>query len=448
MNIGGENIIAMRVDASEHEGWWYEGGGIYRHVWLMVTDNLHVEPWGIAVQAEPNLCTMSAALKINANIVNKYFERKTVQVISEIKDKDGQVISKTNETITISGWDNAEIHLGHTLENINLWDLERTYLYSIVLKLLLEGAICDEDTVSFGIRKMQFDADSGFILNGKNIKVKGLCCHHDHAGVGIGLPESVIEYRMMQLKGMGANAIRISHYPASVELLNLCDKLGILVFEETRRMSSAQEDIECLTAMVKRDRNHPSIFLWGIGNEEIFSQHRPETIRTTLTMKAEVRKLDPTRPITSAVVCWDGEQRYDNAEKYVDVTENLDVMGFNYCPTAWDDYHRRMPKQPIIITEASTNSGTRGCYHTDESMGQYYVLDADNIEKVKNTRKAVKKDVGENEWKYFAERPYLAGIFLWTGFDYRGEPTPLQYPAVYSQFGIFDYCGYEKDNYY
>ena len=133
LNIGGENIIAMRVDASEHEGWWYEGGGIYRHVWLMVTDNLHVEPWGIAVQTEPNLSTMSAALKINTNIVNRYFERKTVLVISEIKDKDGQVISKTNETITINGWDNAEIHLGLTLENIDLWDLERPYLYSMAL---------------------------------------------------------------------------------------------------------------------------------------------------------------------------------------------------------------------------------------------------------------------------------------------------------------------------
>ena len=211
-------------------------------------------------------------------------------------------------------------------------------------------------------------------------------------------------------------------------------------------MSSAPDDISSLKTMVMRDRNHPSIFLWGIGNEEIFSQHRPETARTTRTMKAELRKLDPTRPITSAVVCWDGERRYDNAEKYVDVTKELDIMGFNYCPTAWDDYHERMPEQPVIITEASSNSGTRGCYDTDESRGHYYVLDEKNCEKVENKRKAVKKDMGEYEWKYFAERPYLAGIFIWTGFDYRGEPTPLQYPAVYSQFGIFDYCGFEKDN--
>ena len=448
LNIGGENVIAMRVDSVEREGWWYEGGGIYRHVWLMVTDNLHVEPWGIAVQAEPDLNTMSAAIKIKANIANKYFEEKTVRVIAEIKNKDEYVISKANESITISEWDNTEIPIGLTLENIDLWELERPYLYSLTLKLFVDDVICDEDTVSFGIRKMQFDADRGFILNGKNIKVKGLCCHHDHAGVGIGIPDSVIEYRVMQMKRMGANAVRVSHYPASVDLLNICDRLGMLVFEETRRMSSAPEDIECLKAMVKRDRNHPSIFLWGIGNEEIFSQHRPETVRTTQTMKAEIRKLDPTRSITSAVVCWDGEQRYDNAEKYVDVTKNLDVMGFNYCPTAWDDYHSRMPKQPIIITESTANSGTRGCYNTDESTGQYYVHDTDNVNKVKNTRKAVKKDMGENEWKYFAERPYLAGIFLWTGFDYRGEPTPLQYPAVYSQFGIFDYCGFAKDNFY
>ena len=213
-------------------------------------------------------------------------------------------------------------------------------------------------------------------------------------------------------------------------------------------MSAAPIDIEGLRAMIKRDRNHPSIFLWGIGNEEIFAQDRPEMARATVTMKMEIRKLDPRRPVTSAVVCWNGKERFDNAAAYVPVTKNLDIMGFNYCKTAWDDYHERMPEQPVIITEASSNSSTRGCYNTDEDKGQYFILDNDNINKVKNKRKAIKKDMGEGEWKYFAERPYLSGIFIWTGIDSRGEPTPLVYPAVYSQFGVCDYCGFPKDNYW
>ena len=473
INIGGENIVAMRVDATEREGWWYEGGGIYRHVRLEVVDSVHIEPWSVSVQAKPDLENRTASVKISAKIRNRYFEEKLVRVEVELRNQDGNAcstlirvehrpnakMSKGDVSLTpcqlaggymapIKEWDNIEYSGELVLEDIALWDLDHPYLYSAVIRLYLGDTVCDDYMVKFGIRDMKFDCDSGFYLNGKNIRIKGLCCHHDHAGVGIGIPDSVNEYRIIKMKSMGANALRIAHYPASPELLDICDRLGMLVFEETRRMSSAPEDIECLKAMVKRDRNHPSIFLWGIGNEEIFSQHRAETVRTTRTMMAEVKKLDPTRSITSAVVCWDGEQRYDTAQKYVEVTKNLDVMGFNYCPTAWDDYHQRVPRQPIIITEASSNSGTRGCYSTDESAGQYYVLDEDNGEKVANKRKAVKKNMGEDEWKYFAERPYLAGIFLWTGFDYRGEPTPLQYPAVYSQFGIFDYCGFEKDNYY
>ena len=448
VDFDGENIIAVRVDASEREGWWYEGGGIYGHVRLEVVDNVHVKPWGIAVRSVPGSDKKTAETGMEVSVLNRCLEKRELLIETEIRDREGHLQTKGEKTVTAAAWDEAKCSLGLTLDGIHLWDTEDPYLYKAVIRVFSDGRLCDEREVSFGIRELRFDADSGFYINGKHLRIQGVCCHNDHAGAGIGIPDSVNEYRLKKLKSMGANAVRSSHYPASPALLDMCDRLGMLVYEETRRMSSAPDDIEALKAMVMRDRNHPSVFLWGIGNEEIFSQHRSETARTTRTMKAEVRKLDPTRPVTSAVVCWDGERRYDNAEKYVDVTKELDIMGFNYCPTAWDDYHERMPEQPVIITEASSNSGTRGCYDTDERRGHYYVLDRENYEKVENKRKAVKKDMGEYEWKYFAERPYLAGIFIWTGFDYRGEPTPLQYPAVYSQFGIFDYCGFEKDNYY
>lgn len=448
VNYGGENVIAVRVDAREREGWWYEGGGIYRHVWLEYTGSISAEPYSVFVNALPDLKKGTAKIDIQAVIQNYSLENKTVFAEAEIRDADGNVITGTDGAVSVNAWDKAG-YAGHVeIDNVKLWDLDNPYLYSAVLRLYIDETVCDEVTVNFGIREMRFDADSGFYLNGKNIKIKGVCLHHDHAGVGIGIPDSVHEYRVNRIKSMGANAIRSSHYPASPEMLDICDKLGVLVFEEQRRMSTAPEDLECLKAMVKRDRNHPSIFLWGIGNEEIFAQDRPEMARATVTMKMAVRKLDPTRPITSAVVCWNGKERFDTAEGYIPVTKNLDVMGFNYCKTAWDDYHKRMPHQPVIITEASSNSGTRGCYSTDESVAQYYVLDDNNLDKIKNKRKAVKKDMGEEEWKYCAERSYISGIFIWTGIDYRGEPTPLVHPAVYSQYGILDYCGFPKDNFY
>lgn len=266
--------------------------------------------------------------------------------------------------------------------------------------------------------------------------------------MGIACYKDIWEYRLRQMKSMGMNAYRSAHHMMAPEVLELCDELGILVMGETRRMSSAPEDLEALRTLVRMSRNHPSVFIWSIGNEEVFSQDKPETIRTTITMRTIVNKLDGTRPVTSAVVCWNGVERFDTAEKYEPVTEQLDVMGFNYCKAAWDPYHASKPEQPIIVTEASANSSTRGCYETNEAAGQYYILDPDNERKCKSGKKAVRKDMAEQEWKYVADRDFLMGTFLWTGMDYRGEPTPLAYPSVYSHFGIFDYCGFAKDNFY
>lgn len=448
VNIGDSNTLAIRVDASGREGWWYEGGGIYRHVWLEFRENVSVEPWGVFAATNVNLNKKTADVIIKTELSNKLLTDVEVVVETIIRDMKGNEVSNIRSRINIEAFEKQTCTQKNVLNNVHLWDLKNPYLYRLTTNIYSDGKLIDSCYTDFGIRDIRFDADSGFYLNGKNIKIKGLCCHHDHAGLGIAANENIQEYRILQMKSMGANAYRSAHHMPTQELLDICDRIGMLVFDETRRMSSAPEDLEALRTMVRQGRNHPSVFLWGIGNEEIFSQDRPETARTTVTMKAEINKLDGTRPVTSAVVCWNGKERFDNASAYVPVTKNLDIMGFNYCKQAWDDYHKRMPKQPIIITEASANSGTRGCYSTNENVGQYYVLDPFNMDKVKNKRKAVKKDVGESEWKYFAERNYLSGIFLWTGFDYRGEPTPLSYPAVYSQFGIFDYCGFPKDNFY
>lgn len=448
VNWGGENLLAVRVDATGREGWWYEGGGIYRHTWLEVKEDISAAPGGIFIYSNVDLKKKSAVLNIQTEIENKRLTDCDITVEQVVYDSGKNELAKTGSEVVSQAWDNAFCKQSMELENVKLWDIEAPYLYSLKTNIYADGNLTDTIVTNFGIRDICFDADKGFFLNGKNVKIKGLCCHHDHAGIGIAANDSVQEYRIAQMKSMGANAYRSAHHMPTDALLDICDRMGMLVLDETRRMSSAPQDLECLREMVKHARNHPCVFLYGIGNEEIFSQHRAETARTTITMKSEIKKLDPSRLITSAVVCWNGKERFDNAAEYVEVTKHLDVMGFNYCMSAWDDYHGRVPRQPVIITEASSNSGTRGCYSTNENAGQYYVLDDANMDKVANKRKAVKKDMGESEWKYCAERDYLAGIFLWTGMDYRGEPTPLAYPAVYSQFGIFDYCGFPKDNFY
>lgn len=442
------NTLAVRVDATGREGWWYEGGGIYRGVRIEIRDNIAVEPYGVFVSPRVDLDKKTADITIKTEVSNKLLTAETICVQSIISDNTGMTIAEIKNEILIDEWDKQSCIQKTELLNVNLWDLDNPYLYRLTTNIIADGTVTDSVITRFGVRDTRFDADSGFYLNGKRIKITGLCCHQDHAGVGIAMDRSIFEYRIAQIQSMGTNAYRSAHHMLTDEMLDVCDRMGILVFDETRRMSSAPDDLEALRTMVRHGRNHPSLFLWGIGNEEIFSQDRPETARTTVTMKAEINKMDGTRPITSAVVCWNGKERFNNAANYIDVTKKLDIMGFNYCKQAWDDYHARMPHQPIIITEASSNSGTRGCYSTNEDIGQYYVLDRDNTEKVMNKQKAVKKDLGEDEWKYCAERDYLAGIFLWTGMDYRGEPTPLTYPAVYSQFGIFDYCGFPKDNFY
>ena len=480
VNFGGENVLAVRVDSTGREGWWYEGGGIYRHVWLEVKEAVYIAESGVYVAPEVDYEKKSAIVKIQTEVVNRNLTDTIIKVESIIKDAEGKVVATTAETTTVKAWENqicnSEITMGNSVENLNLWSCENPYLYTLETNLYYsdkneqdkknniikkgnndrKGNIDEEynlqknetEITYFGLRHIHFDANNGFFLNGKKVVIKGLCCHHDHAGVGIAATDDIIEYRLQSMKEMGMNAYRSAHHPPTTELLDFCDKMGILVFDETRRMSSAPEDLEALRFLIKRDRNHPSIFLWGIGNEEIFSQDRPETARTTITMRMEVRKLDDTRPITSAVVCWNGKERFEHARNYLNVTKELDIMGFNYCKTAWDDYHEIRPEQPVIITEASSNSGTRGCYETREELGQYFIYDPENEQKCASGKKANKLNMGESEWKYFVERPYLSGIFLWTGIDYRGEPTPLAYPAVYSQFGILDTCAFAKDNFY
>lgn len=443
VNLQGDNLIALRVDATGREGWWYEGGGIYRNVWLEIKEEVYIKPWGVHVSYDL-YDGNNAIIKINTEVESKALTEKELRIEHRLVGAGSSV----TEELTVESWETQKVYAAMNAEEIMLWDLDTPQMYRLVSSLYEGDTLLDEEETAIGFRSLTFDAEKGFFLNDKYVKIKGLCCHQDHAGAGIACYKDIWEYRLRQMKGMGMNAYRSAHHMMAPEVLSLCDELGILVMGEARRMSSAVEDLQALETLVRMSRNHPSVFIWSIGNEEVFSQDKPETIRTTITMKKLVEKLDGTRPITSAVVCWNGVERFDTAEKYEEVTQHLDVMGFNYCKTAWDPYHISKPEQPIIVTESSANSSTRGCYETNEAAGQYYILDPENERKCKAGKKAVRRDMAETEWKYVADRDYLMGTFLWTGLDYRGEPTPLSYPSVYSHFGIMDYCGFEKDNFY
>ena len=438
LTYGGDNLLAVRVDASEREGWWYEGGGIYRDVKLIVTDSVHFEQDSIFIRSGSDLHTVL----VTAEAVNQNTVSVNTQVSITILNPSGTCVASEQKEITIDAWDSEKVNFTLHLDEICLWDLDTPQLYQACISVTSKQ-LQTEDTmqVSFGIRSMKFDVNNGFFLNEKPIKIKGVCWHQDHAGLGIAVPRSVWEYRLKQIKEMGANALRCSHHPQSPDVLELCDRMGILVMDETRKLNSSAENREQLRSMVRSDRNHPCIFMWSVGNEETAIQDKEEGGHLVRTARMDVRKEDDTRPVTMAFCGWNGEYFHD-PKVFLPASKELDVMGFNYMPEGWEEYHRVMPEQPIIVTEASTNSGTRGCYQTDAAQSQYYLLDE------KNQGVEIKKDVAEHQWKLTAELPYISGIFLWTALDYRGEPTPFTYPAVYSQFGVMDACGFAKDNYY
>jgi beta-galactosidase len=292
------------------------------------------------------------------------------------------------------------------------------------------GRATDLYPTTFGIRTAKFDADQGFLLNGKPVKIKGTCNHQDFAGVGAALPDRINTFKIERLKEMGSNGYRTSHNPPTPALLDACDRLGMLVMDETRMMSSSPNGLEELRTLVCRDRNHPSVILWSIGNEESLIQGNDTGARIAASMKRLVRELDPTRPITEAM----------NGDWGKGLSAVVDVQGFNYGKAAqMDAFHREFPKQPTVGTETASTVCTRGIYANDKTAGYVSAYDL-NYPPWATT--------AENWWSIYAERAYVAGGFAWTGFDYRGEPTPYSWPCINSHFGIVDTCGFPKDNFY
>ncbi|MBI3986183.1 MAG: glycoside hydrolase family 2 protein [Lentisphaerae bacterium] len=433
LNYGGNNLLTVRVDAREFEGWWYEGAGIYRHVWLTTMDPLHIAPWGVFVSStvKAGRGGSTAAVKIQTELKNTHEHDVACRLVSTLLDTEGREKASASVQAVVPADGGHVCVQTIPLRNPALWSLENPALYRVVSRVEVEGETVDGQSTPFGIRTIRFDADKGFFLNGRPVKIQGCCNHQDHGGLGVALPDRVQEYRIERLKAMGCNAYRCAHNPPAPELLDACDRLGMLVMDENRKLNSSPEGLVNMESMVRRDRNHPSVILWSLENEEYAMQASEVGVRIARSLKRLVRRLDPTRPVTAAM---NNKDAWGNAYSKV-----LDVQGCNYFPQTYDDYRRKAPRQPVVASETSSTLSTRGIYRNDPIAGYVsaYDLNAPNW-----------GATAEKAWRSVAERPYMSGLFVWTGFDYRGEPTPYYWPCISSHFGILDMCGFPKDNFY
>jgi beta-galactosidase len=430
LEYGKKNYIVARVDASFGDGWFYEGAGIYRHVWLTKTDAVHLGRWESTVRTA--LSSSAATLTLGTVVENDGRQAESARVTWKILDAAGKTVATAEsgeQSIAADG--SANFTATARLANPALWSVDAPNLYSAIVTVVAGGKARDAEQVSFGVRTAVFDADKGFFLNGKPLKIQGTCNHQDHAGVGAALPDRLQWFRLGVLREMGSNAVRTSHNMPTPEWVEACDRMGVMMMCEARQMSSSPEGLAQLETMIKRYRNSPSIILWSIGNEEWLLQDSmaEEGARIAATMVRHCHQLDPTRVVSAAV----------NGDNEKGVSEAFDIVGFNYNLKFPDHYHKEHPKRPLYGSETASAVSTRGVYSTDALRSTLSAYDVNN---------PGWGEQAEEWWKFYATREWQAGGFAWTGFDYRGEPTPYGWPSINSQFGIVDMCGFPKDSFF
>ncbi|HUS01839.1 MAG TPA: beta-galactosidase GalA [Chitinophagaceae bacterium] len=428
INFDKNNVLVIRVDATQYEGWFYEGAGIYRHVWLNRYNNTHITNDGVFIHSK--VVKNAAEINIETNIENQNLTSSNCTVSAIITDRSGKIIGQTKEQLLqLNINENKIVKQKIVVNNPKLWSLDDPYLYRVTSVIKSAGKIIDSKTETFGIRTIEIKPN-GVFLNGKYVQIKGTNNHQDHGGVGSALPDYLQYYRIALLKEMGSNAYRTSHNAPTPELLDACDSLGMLVLDEQRLTNSSPEYMSQFERLLKRDRNHPSIFLWSIGNEEGWIHTTTTGRRIAQTLLAKQKELDPTRTSTYAA---------DVANVFKGINEVIPVRGFNYRQFGVADYHRDHPTQPVIGTEMGSTVTTRGIYVKDSVIG--YVPDQD-------ITAPWWASTAETWWKLAAENDFWLGGFVWTGFDYRGEPTPFKWPNINSHFGLMDMCGFPKNIYY
>jgi beta-galactosidase len=428
LNYGARNCITLRVDASFGDGWFYEGAGIYRHVWLTKTDALHLGKWESWARPE---ATGGKTVNVRlGTVVENVGKNAEIAAVSwQIVDAAGKTVATAKtaaQTIDVDG--KATYEAIAPISDPALWSVEEPNLYTALVTVETHGQVRDAEPVKFGVRFLRFDANHGFFLNDKPVKIQGTCNHQDHAGVGAAVPDRLQWFRLAVLREMGCNAVRTSHNMPTPEWVDASDRMGMMMMCETRQMSSNEEGLAQLETMVKRYRNSPSIILWSIGNEEWHLQNDQAELgeKIAATMVRRCHELDPNRPVSAAV----------NGSNEKGVSNALDVIGFNYNLNFPDEFHKKNPTRPVYGSETASTVSTRGVYTTDKLRNTVSAYDVNHPAWANGT---------EEWWKFYGTREWLAGGFAWTGFDYRGEPTPYGWPSVNSQFGIIDVCGFPKD---
>lgn len=441
----GLNVLLVQADTTTgDEGWWYEGGGIYRHVWLTFLPTLHVGQWGVYVR--PVVTKNRADIQVETTLQNDGAQAQQVCLHTTLQGPDGTVLSLEDVSVCCPGLGKEKGKQNCQMEDPVRWDVDTPALYTARVEVWQEGRLSDTYETTFGIRTVEYRADQGFFLNGRRLMLKGACVHQDFAGVGVALPDDVVQYKMDRLLDMGVNAYRSSHHPASREVLEICDRKGILLIDENRILETSPFRMDDLEEMILRGRNHPCIFAWSLSNEETFSGSA-QAARIIRRYMDVVRKYDPDRLLVSAEAFVDTR----TAGKYGDL---FDIYGFNYPEGIqrkglYEKIRLETPALPVMNTESVSCFTTRGIRKDDPSRGHCSnygtpytnrgILEGPNAGGLATPYRAM---------DFYRQHPESGGIFIWSGFDYRGEAKPWVARQVSCNFGAMDLCGFPKEAYY